>query len=535
MTKAAFRTLRLLAAGSVFLGGFVWQATADEAKLSQNQLADAGALYATHCAACHNGDRLGSIGPALLPESLLRLRGSKLSHVITKGRPATQMPAFETVLTEREITLLSEWLRLPLAQAPTWEMAEISDSHQIFVDLASLPAIPQFDADPLNLFTVVEAGDHHVTILDGDTFTPLDRFPTRFALHGGAKYSPDGRFVYLASRDGWVQMYDLYSLQTVAEIRVGLNTRNVAVSDNGRYVLAGNMLPHNLVLLDAHDLRPIKIVPVIGENGNSSRVSAVYTAPPRQSFVIALKDIPEVWEISYAENPRPVYPGFVHNYEQNMVEALDVQYGPFPVRRIHLDDGLDDFFFDQDYRYLVGAARNGRDGQVINLNVGRKIADIALEGMPHLGSGITFDYQGRPVLATPHLKDAKISVIDMQSWETIKVIDTRGPGFFARSHANTPYAWIDVFFGPDKDVVHILDKRTLEIVKTLRPAPGKVAAHVEFDRSGRHALLSIWDDDGAVIVYNARTLEEIKRIPMKKPVGKYNVFNKITYSEGTSH
>ena len=33
--------------------------------------------------------------------------------------------------------------------------------------------------------------------------------------------------------------------------------------------------------------------------------------------------------------------------------------------------------------------------------------------------------------------------------------------------------------------------------------------------------------DGAVIVYDARTLEEVKRLPMVKPSGKYNVFNKI--------
>jgi hypothetical protein len=27
----------------------------------------------------------------------------------------------------------------------------------------------------------------------------------------------------------------------------------------------------------------------------------------------------------------------------------------------------------------------------------------------------------------------------------------------------------------------------------------------------------------------------VKRIPMKKPVGKYNLWNKINRSEGTSH
>jgi hypothetical protein len=39
-----------------------------------------------------------------------------------------------------------------------------------------------------------------------------------------------------------------------------------------------------------------------------------------------------------------------------------------------------------------------------------------------------------------------------------------------RSHENSPYAWVDVFFGPNKDAVHVIDKRTLEIVKTLRPS-----------------------------------------------------------------
>ena len=81
----------------------------------------------------------------------------------------------------------------------------------------------------------------------------------------------------------------------------------------------------------------------------------------------------------------------------------------------------------------------------------------------------------------------------------------------------------------------MIDKRTLKVVRTLRPAPGKTAAHVEFTRDGRFALLSIWDPEGAVVVYDAATLEEVKRIPMNKPSGKYNVYNKITRSAGTSH
>jgi len=267
--------------------------------------------------------------------------------------------------------------------------------------------------------------------------------------------------------------------------------------------------------------------------GKSSRVSAVYTAKPRASFIAALKDIPEVWEIPYDDKAEPIYPGLVHDYR--MGEALAAK-GPFPVRRIRLDDYLDDFFFDQSYEHLIGAARNGKNGQVVSLIVGRKIADVDLPGLPHLGSGITWVYSGTPVLATPNLKEGMVTVIDMKTWKTIKHIKTPGPGFFMRSHENTPYAWVDAMMSPaGKDAIQIIDKRTLEPVQTLKPAPGKTAAHVEFTRDGKYALVSIWEMDGALVVYDAATFKEIKRLPMKKPSGKYNVYNKITRSSGTSH
>jgi len=156
--------------------------------------------------------------------------------------------------------------------------------------------------------------------------------------------------------------------------------------------------------------------------------------------------------------------------------------------------------------------------------------------LPHLGSGITWDWQGTPVLATPNLKEGVVSIIDMESWKTIKRIETLGPGFFMRSHENTPYAWVDVMMSPkDEDKIQIIDKRTLKVVKTLTPAPGKTAAHTEFTRDGKYALVSVWEMDGALVVYDAATFKEVKRLPMKKPSGKYNVYNKITRSSGTSH
>lgn len=494
------------------------------------------ALYQQHCTTCHGSERLGLSGPALLPGNLKRLRQTEARRVIAGGRLATQMPAFAGLLSDADIDRLSAYIYTEPELQPVWEVADINASRVVHLPALLEPAAmnlrPRYAADPLNLFLIVESGDHHVTVLDGDRLEPLHRFKSRHALHGGPKFSPDGRYVYLASRDGWISKVDLYTLETIVEVRAGINTRNIAVSADGRYVIAGNYLPNTLVLFDAVDLSLLKVVPVVDGNGNGSRVSAVYTAAPRESFIVALKDIKEVWEIAYSDDPEPVFQGYVHDYR--MAEGLAEQ-GRFPVRRIQLDDYLDDFFFDAGYEHLIGAARASRSGQVINLIVGRRIAEIDLPGMPHLGSGIIWPWRDTSVLATPNLAEPVVSVIDTNTWQTITRLETRGPGFFMRSHENSRYAWVDVFSGPDKDVVHVIDKETLQIARTLRPEPGRTSGHVEFSRDGKYALLSIWELDGAVLVYDTDTLEIVKRIPASKPVGKYNVYNKINLSAGTSH
>lgn len=527
MMNRRMTTLRALAMATALASGAHAAIAADGAAN-----ANANANYQAQCASCHGADRLGGAGPALLPGNLERLKRPEAIKTIAGGRMATQMPAFADKLSSDEIKDLAELIYSPLAQAPVWGEKEIRASQMVYHKADSLPAKPVFKADPLNLFVVVEIGDHSATILDGDKFEPITRFPTRYALHGGPKFSPDGRYVYFASRDGWIAKYDIWNLKLIAEVRAGINTRNLAISSDGRYAMVANTLPHTLVAFDTRDLSPIRVIGVKDDQGKSSRVSAVYDAAPRKSFIAALKDIPEVWEMSYDDKPPPVYAGLVHDYK--MGEALALP-GPFAARRIKLEDYLDDFFFDPSYNHLIGSSREGR-GQVINLNIGRKIASVDLPGLPHLGSGISWHYQGTPVLATPNLKQGVVTVIDMKTWKTVKQIDTLGPGFFMRSHEKTPYAWVDVFNGTkDRDVIQIIDKQKLEVVAQLKPSPGKVAAHTEFTRDGKYALVSIWENDGELVVYDAQTLKEVKRLPMKKPSGKYNVYNKINRSEGTSH
>jgi mono/diheme cytochrome c family protein len=91
LTVTPFRgkamTLRIVSSSAVAL------AVALLAGVAQSE-PDGAAIYADLCASCHAETRLGAQGPALIPESLGRLKGEKLAAVIADGRPMTQMPAF---------------------------------------------------------------------------------------------------------------------------------------------------------------------------------------------------------------------------------------------------------------------------------------------------------------------------------------------------------------------------------------------------------------------------------------------------------
>lgn len=500
--------------------------------------ADPVQIYQHHCASCHGADRLGATGPALLPQSLARLRKADAVTTIAQGRVATQMGGFTDRLSAPEIDAVVAYIYSPVSPAPHFTAADIEASRVITHPPGSLPEQPApvfAGVDMMNLFVVVETGDHHVTVLDGDKLEPIHRFASRFALHGGPKFTPDGRYVFFASRDGWVTKFDIWNLAVVAEIRAGINTRNVAVSGDGKYVAVANYLPNTLVLLDA-DLNLLKVHEVKDKNGKaSSRVSAVYDAAPRHSFVAALKDVPEVWEISYDPAAPDIALGMVHDYQYKEGSFVPGFLNPI---RTTLSEPLDDFFFTQNYGELMGTSREAGKGQVVNLETRRKTADLSLPGMPHLGSGITWQWQGKTVMATPNLKDGLITIIDMADWSTVKTLPTPGPGFFMRSHENTPYAWSDSMMSPAKNTLQVIDKRSLEWVTDIKVAEGQTLAHIEFTRDGRYALASLWErkaNGGALIVFDAATFKEVKRIPMDKPVGKYNLFNKISRSEGTSH
>ncbi|HSJ47944.1 MAG TPA: cytochrome D1 domain-containing protein [Gammaproteobacteria bacterium] len=405
-------------------------------------------------------------------------------------------------------------------ESAQWDAAAIRASHVLYPLADDVVATSSSKAS--ERFLVVESGDHHASLLDGEAFELIHRWPTRPGLRGSPKFSADGRFVYFLSGEGWVTKYDLQRLAPVAEVRAGSASRNLALSGDGRYLLVANDQPHTLVVLDAHDLGLREVIEVRDEEGRSSRVSAVYDAPARNSFIAALKDIPELWELRYDADAPPVYQGFVHDFR--LGEGVPVP-GEFPPRRVLLQAPLDDFLFDPDYLYVIGVTGNGQV-MAIDLDARRRLAALDVSGLPRPGAGVRWEREGRTLLALPNLREGQVTVIDEARWEVVKSIATQGPGFFLASHESSPYLWGDVFFGPHQDVLHLIDKQSLEIAHTLRPEPGKRAAHVAFSADGKRALVSVWEEEGALVVYDSASLEEIKRIPMSRPTGKYSVISR---------
>lgn len=101
----------------------------------------------------------------------------------------------------------------------------------------------------------------------------------------------------------------------------------------------------------------------------------------------------------------------------------------------------------------------------------------------------------------------------------VKTIPTPGPGFFICSHANSPYAWVDSAASPSAhDTLTVIDKTTLGVVAQVRE-PGRTLSHIAFTHDGRYVLVSLGEMDGALIVLDAKTFKEVKRIPIEPAAG----------------
>ena len=143
------------------------------------------------------------------------------------------------------------------------------------------------------------------------------------------------------------------------------------VSQDGKYMLKVDEIQHRALAIDLQTNSIVRQLTLQNKDGKLSKLSALYNNPKRQSFILVLNDIGELWELSYDPKAEPVYQGWVHDYQ--MGEGIaDTQL--FAPRKTLLSMALDCFILDPQRPYVAGANQYGKF-QIINLDIRRQIVE----------------------------------------------------------------------------------------------------------------------------------------------------------------
>jgi hypothetical protein len=326
-----------------------------------------------------------------------------------------------------------------------------------------------FSAKAADLNAVASADSQKILILN-EAHQTVGQIDAGFLVRERLLLSADSRYAYASSARGQVGKYDLTARRRVATAIVGKRTANIALSSDGKWLMAGNSEPHSLVILHASDLSLFREILVDDRQGNSSAVAAVYAAPLRQSFIVALKDFEQVWELSWDPDADPIYASFMHSFRKGHVEGVIVEAQPFGRRRIQLKTRLEDFIFDPAYAEVIGRIPGTNKGAAYNLDARRKVADLDLDATPNFSAGLTWEREDKIYMAVPHQGGGAVSIVDMDKWRRIKTIPTAGPGRFIADDRNPDNLVLLIQSGPDKGLRQMIDKDTLLIVETIPAA-----------------------------------------------------------------
>jgi plastocyanin/DNA-binding beta-propeller fold protein YncE len=461
--------------------------------------------YRSGCSSCHGVSREGSIGPALVPG---RLSDEDRAYVaiIRDGRPGTSMPAWgRGGLSNEEIWGLVGFLRSNAqAEALSWEIDQIEASLRVLSDESTLPNEPLHEANLDALMLVTERESRSIAVIDGETHELVGRIGASYRAHGYAFDPTNDRWAFNVGRDGWVSRVDLYTLRATRQVRVGLDSRGVAVSDDGRTLIVGNYIPTNAVVLDAKTLLPRKIIPTEGidPDGNlvASRVCTTNDVAPDlvgPYFLLALKEAGQMWRVDWSD---PDYP---------VDKLADVG------RDLH------DGFLDPTNRYFYIASTGDDHIAVVDVADWSLVGYLETGDAPHPGSGAVWQADGRSFGATVHAGEGLVTIWDLDTHAIVGTVPTSGAGLFLRSAHNSPYVWADAMFAVEPHEITVFEKAPpFDIVGRI--TDGEQTLHPEFTADGSHVYVSDWLGD-AVRVYDAETLALVRTIEgIRAPTGIFS-------------
>ncbi|MCW9034829.1 MAG: nitrite reductase [Rhodospirillales bacterium] len=507
-------------------------ALAAEPTLSKEAFEASKELYFQRCAGCHGALRKGATGKGLLPEETKKLGQKRLEKIITLGTEGG-MNNFDDIFTKDQIRDMSTYIQMDPPQPREMSIADMKKTHKVYVDPSKYPTKPMHGRNWENFFVVILRDAGKMAVIDGDTKEVITKINSGYAVHV-TKESSDGRFWYTIGRDGKMTKIDLWMdpPQTVAETQIAYDARDVAVSHYGKwkdkYVIGGGYWPPHFVILDAVTMEPMKVISTRGVNVdgvyvNEARVAAIYNTPTAPTWIVAVKELGQLWQVDYSD---------IANLR---------------IEQIDSHKFLHDGFFDPTLQYFQIAANASNRMEIMDATNRKFVASIETGKMPHPGPGANWiDPKCGPVGGTVHLGEGMITAWGNdpkgnpdKAWKICYKTATDGAGLFIRTHPNSPYVFADQTKHPEPEVqqsIKVLDKKTGKIVKTIRVTEREksVAVHQEFNKDGTEVWVSVWARggkkdwlNGEIVVYDVKTLKEIKRIKnLETPTGKFNVWNR---------
>ena len=380
-------------------------------------------FFADTCGGCHGPHREGGTGPALIPDRLTS-DDDFYFKTIKNGRPGTVMPAWgQAGITDDEIWALIGFVRSePKAEDVKWELPQIAASRAVLVDEKTLPDKPTHSGNLNNLMLVTEREARKIAVIDGDTNKLLGHIDASYRAHGYTFDETTDRWAYNVGRDGWLFKIDLYTLQAVTKVRVGLDSRGIAISDDGKWVIVGNYVPNTAVILKADTLEPVKVIYAEGNDPQGkfvkSRICIVSDVSPKlvgPYFVIALKEAGQMWRIDWSKPD-------------------------FPIEKVEgVGNILHDGFLSPDNKLFYIASQKDNWMGVIDVVNWKLVDKISTGTTPHPGSGAAWTASdGHVYGATVHAGEGKIAIWDLSNNKMAGTIKTDGPGLFIRSSDKQP-------------------------------------------------------------------------------------------------
>ncbi|MAF81233.1 hypothetical protein CL628_04445 [bacterium] len=368
----------------------------------------------------------------------------------------------------------------------------------------------------LELMTVIEKHCRSLLFIDGTTHEPVARIHDIGHQMHAPTVSNDGEFLYIVARDGIASKIELATLNVLAQIPVGINSRGTGLTDDGKYLLVGNFDPHTAVLIDTSSFSIIKEYEIKTQlNGEeiTSRVGGI--SQKGSKLYVVIKDANQVWVIDTAQHGFPVV----------------AKYDDLGKRENTTTPPLHDIYLTPDGKHLIAAVQDAGVAWVLDTETEEIVAEVPTGKTPHTGPGATVgDLTFVPTLD----ENGIISVINTTTWKNIKDINTGGPSLFIRHNPQAesakeyPYVWGETAFGDRHDEIYLINLNWITEGKddpiefTLKPVPGESSWHPEFTFDGKFVYVVSMTGD-QIVVYDAATIEVVKRIQSGTPSSVINV------------